>query len=68
MNDREWLYLVTIETGVSIGPRRYTRVVNAGTPDPAEAARRALAAVAKDDPDNQLWQSDDVRIRIEKTA
>lgn len=65
---KEWRYLVTIDTGVSIGPRRYTRVVDADGPDPADAARKALASVAKDDPDNHLWQSDTVLIRIERTA
>ena len=58
-------YMVTVEPGVSIRPRRFVRVIELDGPRPAEAVCRTLDEVA--DPAG-LWQSDDFKVRCERVA
>ncbi|MDP9145935.1 MAG: hypothetical protein M3N43_14800 [Actinomycetota bacterium] len=62
----KWRYMVTLYPGVSIGPRKFVRVVDVDHPAPDKAVIKALGQMSNDE--THLWQSDSARIEVERVA
>ena len=62
----DYRYIVTFEPNISIRPRRYVREITVRSPSPENVLREALKRLEGEDVD--LWQSDDLRVRVEKVA
>jgi len=71
MTAEKYRYMVTLNPGVSIAPRRFVEVVTVAHLDPFAAIEKAIAVWRKhddsdDERDTHIWQADDASIRVER--
>lgn len=59
-------YMVTLYPGVSIGPRKFVRIIEVETLSPSQAVARVLTELG--DHDTHLWQTDVARIEVERVS
>lgn len=60
----KYRFLVELKPGVSITYDTYSQIIEVDGPQPLEAVEKAIKIFAGQD--TQIWQSDDVTIRVKR--